>query len=289
MSQDKPTYDLSIISANYNNGRYLSTFIRSIIDSPVWPAELILVNDGSTDQSIEILAGFKDVTFLHVIDLKQNIGLSAALNLALEAATGKYIMRADPDDIFLPQRIPLQIAYLEAHPDIDILGSNVEYFSDLDGRILNTSHFPLDHDAIVDRYRRGKHGLQHPTVCIKGDVYRQFRYTPGLAPTEDYDLFSRMALAGYRFANLPQPLYRMRVHTGSSTSNITFHQISQTFDYRDLLWGTHTSRLQRWRYFKHIQHYRKFQLATDYPARILHLLLATAFYPSKLINRLKLW
>lgn len=286
MNQDKIIYNLSIISANFNNGRYLSDFINSIINSNAWPKEVIIVDDGSTDGSLDILDAFKDVPFLKVLALKQNQGLSRALNAALELAQAEYIMRADPDDLLLPDRIATQMKYMKSHPDIDILGSNVLYFNDINNKAINRSHFPLQHASIVRFYQRGEHGIQHPTACIKASVFKQFRYTPGLSPTEDYDIFSRMAIEGYRFANLRNVLYKMRVHPGSSTSNTNIQAIQQTFQYRDRLWGTHTSKWHIWRYYQHIYHYRRYQLSKTGFRRCYHLLLSATFYPRKVAIRL---
>ena len=281
----KPTADISIIAANYNNGRYLDAFIRSVKASTMLPRELIIVDDGSTDDSHETLARHADLPFLKSIIFKDNRGFTDALNTALEAASAKYIMRADPDDLLLPARIQTQHAFLEQHPEVDVLGSNVIYFRDTDGAPLNVSNFPLQHREIAARYRQGEHGLQHPTACARAAVYKAYRYQK-IFPAEDYEIFARMIKDGRVFANLHEPLYRMRIHTGSSTSNLQQAHIAQTFLFRDKIFGTATSRWKIWTYYQHIRHYRKSQLANNPITKYAHLLLSVLCYPQKLISRL---
>jgi glycosyltransferase involved in cell wall biosynthesis len=281
---DKPIADVCVIVPNYNNGRYLDEFIQSVMNSTVEPFTLLVVDDGSTDNSAEVLKKYSSLHFLKVICLKTNQGLTTALNIALDNAKGKYIMRADPDDLLHPEKLKRQYDFMENHPEVDILGCNVLYFSDKRSKI-NTSNFPLKHDKIVKTYRRGEHGVQHPTVFIRSNVYKQYRYQP-IFPGEDYEILARMARDGYRFANLSEQLYFMRVHAGSSTSNLKFSGIKNTFDFRDQLFGTKTGKLKMRLYYLHIRHYRKFQIAGNPLMRVLHLLSAVMLYPRKFLSRI---
>ncbi len=281
----KATADISIISANYNNGRYLQAFIRSVMDSTVLPRELIIVDDGSTDDSHEVLLDHTELSYLKIISFDENKGFTAALNAALEAASGKYIMRADPDDLLLPDRIEKQYNYLENNQDVDMIGSNAVYFSDENGRHLNRTNFPQGHKAIVSAYRKGEHGLLHATVCGKREVYQQYRYQP-LTPGEDYELFARMAKDGRRFENLAEALYKIRIHLASATSSITREAISRTFGFRDRIFGTRTSRLKIWFYWNYIRFYRQSQLSRTFLGKYAKLSLAVLFYPRKMIKRL---
>lgn len=280
----KPKADLSIIAANYNNGRYLRTFIQSIIESTCLPKQLIVVDDGSTDDSMMILNGFKHLDFLHVIKFDKNQGFTTALNKGLESAIGKYIMRADPDDILMPERIEKQVSFLEQHPEIDIIGSNASYFIDDPKNILNKTNFPLQHKKILQTILKGEHGVLHATVCGKSKVYKKYRYQK-IYPGEDYQLFARMARDGYIFANIAEPLYLIRVHSGSSTSNIKLKDIQQTFQFRDQIFGTKTGKLRIWLYYKHIYYYRKFQMNKSSLKKYFYLFISATAYPSKLFKR----
>jgi len=281
----KPIADVSIIVPNYNNGKYLGDFIQSVADSSMLPKEVVIVNDGSTDESLSILKKYSGIPWLKVISFEENRGLTSALNAAIEIATGKYIMRADPDDKMHPGRILQQSEFMLKNPHIDVLGCNVKYFSDITGKTINQSNFPLNHHEIIKRYSKGEHGIQHPTAFLRGDIYRKYRYQK-IFPGEDYELFARMAFDGLVFANLKEPLYFMRVHKGSSTSNLSLDVMTQTYQFRDGIYGTHTNRLRILRYYWHILFYRKYQTSIFFIPKYLFLLFSTICHPSKLFNRI---
>jgi glycosyltransferase involved in cell wall biosynthesis len=281
----KPKTDVSVIVPNFNNGMFLTDFLQSIINSTVEPRELIVVDDGSIDNSVNILESFAWIEYLKVIRFEKNLGLTAALNAALEASHGKYVMRADPDDILMPGRIETQNDFMVANPEVDVLGCNVIYFDGKTGKDINTSNFPLKSSKILDAYYKGEHGIQHPTAFVKGNVYRKYRYQE-IFPGEDYEIFSRMVKDGCRFANLPQPLYRMRVHSGSSTSNLKTGFIENTFKFRDQIFGTKTSKVRIRFYYLHVLFYRKFQIDDNLFLKYLFLLLSIVFYPKKLQKRI---
>lgn len=281
----KLTVPVSIIAANYNNGTFLEAFINNIINSSALPEELIIVDDGSTDNSKEILNAFGYLTYLRTISLKTNQGFTIAINTALQAATSKYVMRADPDDLFCSRRIEKQYEYLEQHPDTDMLGSNATYFDSDSEKTINTSNFPLTHHGIVKAYRKGEHGLLHATVCGKRSVYQKYRYQH-FSPGEDYELFSRMVKDGHHFANLDEALYKVRVHPSSSTSTLGREGIARTFRFRDQIFGTRTSKLRIWFYYNYIRNYRNYQLSRNIIIRHFYLFLAIFSYPSKLLKRL---
>lgn len=282
--QKKPQANVSVVVANYNNARFLGAFLQSVRESSVHPRELIVVDDGSTDQSREILLSCDGLPFLKTIFFDRNQGFTSALNAGLEAGTSKYIMRADPDDLLMPTRIEKQIAFLEKHPYIDMLGCNAKYYSESLKRFINKTNFPTKHASIVKRYRSGEHGLLHATVAGKTEVYQSYRYQH-LTPGEDYELFAKMVKDGRGFANLKEALYIIRVHPHSATSSLTLEAIERTFYFRDRLFGTKTSKRKIRSYYQHIKHYRKFQLAGSPTAKMCHLLLAMAHSPKKLLRR----
>jgi glycosyltransferase involved in cell wall biosynthesis len=283
--ENKPIINASVIVPNHNNGKYLDEFLVSILKSTVEPLEVIIVDDGSSDNSNEVLEKYKQIQFLKLISFADNKGLPAALNAALEASKGKYVLRADPDDLLAPDRLEKQYNFMENHPEVDILGCNVVYINVVSGRKINTSNFPVSHKGIVSAFKKGEHGIQHPTAFIKGDVYRKYRYQK-VFPAEDYEIFSRMVRDGYTFANLKSPLYYMRVHPGSATSNLKKQHIEDTFNFRKQIFGHQTSPLRKTIYFYHVLFYRKFQLAKGGIIKILFLFLSSVLYPSKVFKRI---
>lgn len=281
----KKIVNVSIIVPNFNNGKYLKDFIQSIIESDVYPEELIIIDDGSTDDSKSILRNFTNLQFLKLIEFDQNLGLTNALNSGLEMAKSKYIMRADSDDLLTPKRIESQFQFMENNPDIDVVGCNVIYFNNKNGGKINLSNFPLKHEEIEKVYRKGEHGIQHPTAFIKGDIYRKYKYQK-IFPGEDYELFARMINEGIKFANLSESLYLMRIHSESSTSKLKYEGIRQTFEFRDNIFKTKTPKFIIYTYYQHIKYYRRFQLEENKFKKYIFLVISIFFKPSKLIKRI---
>ena len=282
----KPTVNVSIVAANYNNGQFLADFVDSVVNSTVLPMELIIVDDGSTDYSLQVLKSYLHLPFLKIIKFKKNEGFCNALNTGVEAATSKYILRVDPDDIMLPKRIEIQLAFMEKNPDIDGVGSNVIYFDDKTGKDLLVSDFPISNQAIYNEYLKGDHGVQHPSTMIKALVMKQYKYNQKNVLAEDYELFARMIKDGYRFANIGTPLLRMRIHAKSAGSNIKFNTIAKTFELRDEIFGTSSSRYMVKTYYHYMLNYRKFLISKNNLSKFLFLAIAIVYRPSKLIKRL---
>lgn len=282
---EKPQVDISLVVANYNNGRYLSEFIESVIASTLWPRELILVDDGSTDSSLQLLESYRWVPFLKILALKENLGLPLALNAGLTSASCRYIMRADPDDLLLPDRIEKQYNFMEAHPEVSVLGSNVIYFHHYSGKEINISNFPVKHERIVQTYRRGTNGIQHPTAIIRRTAIEGHHYK-NIRVAEDYELFATLAREGYRFAGLKEPLCRMRIHPLSSTSALNLKEVRNIYESRDRIWNTHTSEIRILLFYYFIRYYRRSQLSEKIVKRSIYLLLSGICSPSRVIKRL---
>ena len=282
----KKTASVSIVAANYNNGAYLTDFINSINESSVLPKELIIVNDGSTDDSLIILESFSELRYLKVIKFEKNRGFCEALNAGIEHATGNYIMRVDPDDIVLKNRIKTQVDYLEKNQDIDIVGSNVIYFLNETGKEVFRSNFPIDHSTIQLVYNKGEHGVQHPATMIRTSVMKRYKYVQANFKAEDYEIFARIIKDGHKFANITEPLTKMRVHGQSVSSNIKYDTIKLTYEIRDEIFGTSTNPLKVRLYYWHILNYKKFLISKNKVAKLYYLVLSIISHPSKLFSRI---
>lgn len=282
----KKIASVSVVAANYNNGIYLNDFITSINESSVLPKELIVVDDGSTDDSLKILDGFSGLEYLKIIKFEENRGFCVALNKGVKVATGDYIMRVDPDDIVLKNRIEGQVAFLEKNKEIDVVGSNVIYFQSNSKQEVFRSNFPTDYVAIKATFIRGDHGVQHPSTMIRARVMKQYKYVQENFKAEDYELFARMIKDGHRFANINEPLTKMRVHSQSVTGNIQYSTIKRTFEIRDEIFNTSTSLLRIRFYYWYILNYKKFLISEHKVMKPLYLILSVLFQPSKLLRRI---
>jgi glycosyltransferase involved in cell wall biosynthesis len=145
-------------------------------------------------------------TYIHP---SKRIGLPASLNLAIARARGRLIARFDSDDVCRPDRLAMQVDFMDRRPDIDVVGSALELIDDY-SRSLSFRTYPLTHVAI-ERRMQTTTALAHPTVMFRADVVKRLgSYDPEYRYSEDLDLWLRWLNAGVRFANLPQPLVRYR-------------------------------------------------------------------------------
>lgn len=278
------TVDVSILVTNYNNGRYLDVFFASISNSSVVPKQLVFVDDGSTDNSLEIVKKYDNLSFLILHVFEQNKGRAEALNVGKKLCTSKYTLIIDPDDIMLPDRIEKQYEYMEKNQEIDVLGGNVHYFNDETGDILNVSNFPTK--KILETFENGENGILQPTIIVKTNIFKNYKYKK-IVPGQDYELFARMAKDGYKFTNLPDVLNKMRVHHNSAVSSMTYASIRNIFIQRDRIFNKKTTKFKAFSYYLHLKMYRKGMLHRNILIKYMFYLFSVFFYPKKIFSRLK--
>ena len=138
---------VSVIMPAYNAGKYISAAIKSILEQTYSDLELIIINDGSTDDTLDIASSYHD-SRIHIINNSKNMGLAKSLNIALDVSRGKYFARSDADDINLPNRFKTQVKFLELHPEVDVVGTDMYIFSD-QGVIIGEFTRPSDHHQLV--------------------------------------------------------------------------------------------------------------------------------------------
>lgn len=204
---------VSVLMPVYNTAPYLQEAIESMLVQTFTDFELIILDDCSPDNAEEVLDRYNDSRIVRYRG-EQNQGLASVLNVGLNMSRSKYIARMDSDDISLPDRLKVQIEYLERHPDVDLCSCAMQLFGcrddiwvrdpDPDKVRINALFFsPVLHASSVWRRQSfEEHGL---------------RYRQEMVPAEDYDLWTRALMAGLRMTNLPDVLYRYRIRTGQST------------------------------------------------------------------------
>ena len=188
---------------------YLEEALRSILDQSFRDLEFIVINDGSTDRTAEIIERYRlDDARIRVYQQPRH-GLVAALNRGLTLARGAYIARMDADDISVPERIAAQVAFMDAHPEVGICGAWIE--------TIGTPHtdvrrYPTD-DATIRSWLLFESVLAHPSVLIRREllVKTGLSYDAGYVHAEDYDLWVRAA-HHTALANIPEVLLRYRLH-----------------------------------------------------------------------------
>jgi len=191
-----------------NGARWLEASVRSVLEQDFPDFELVVIDDGSTDATPEILAGFNDPR-LRVFRVPR-AGRTPALNKGLVLARGEYVAIVDSDDISLPSRFREQAAFLDDNPDYVMVGSAYGRIGP-DGEDLGADKVPTD-DAGIRSALAGGNQFMHGSVMFRADVvlgiggYREFfRYS------QDYDLWLRLVHHG-KVANLPLVLYKWRVN-----------------------------------------------------------------------------
>jgi len=207
---------VSVLMPVYNNEEYLVDAIDSILTQTFGEFEFIIIDDGSTDGSIEILNRYKNKDpRIKVYLQSQNVGIVEALNKGVKLSTGKYIARMDADDISLPDRLERQLAFLDSNPEVGVLGTNIQLI-DAVGEQHETIKFPDSHNQILWSLCFYS-PIVHPSALIRRNVIlRVGGYRSKYPHAEDYDLWTRLA-GETHFANLPQTLLLLRKHI----SNIT--------------------------------------------------------------------
>lgn len=209
LETDSKPPGVSVVMAVCNDARYVEEAVDSILGQTVWDLELIVVNDGSTDGTGEILHRYRDGR-LRIID-QDNTGLWAGLNRGLREVRGTLVGRMDGDDVAHPRRLQYQLDFLEAHPRVALLGTAC-YKVDASGRIFMLHWVPTDDREIKRRMPQGSHFI-HPSVLMRREAldrvgpYRRHE-------AEDYELFLRIS-ERFEVANLDRPLHRLR-RTGAT-------------------------------------------------------------------------
>lgn len=212
MTNTRPA--ISTVMPIRNCGQWLRPAVESILDQSFTDFELILIDDNSTDGSVEALPTDPRIRILR----HDSSGIVSSLNHGLLNAKGRYIARMDGDDIAFPERFATQIAFFDANPDVDIVGGLIEIFSD-DFDIGDGSRFYQDwlnsviSEADINREIFVESPLVHPSVMIRKSLFRQIGLYRDLSWPEDYDLWLRAWLAGARIAKVEEPIVRWREHS----------------------------------------------------------------------------
>ena len=209
---NKPS--ISVILAVYNGSQFIKDAIQSMLDQSYADFEFIIVDDGSTDSTSEIVASFNDPRIKY--EKREHAGLVPSLNYGLSIAEGKYVARMDADDYSLPSRFEKQVSLLEEHSEIVVCGSWA-IIVDKENREIGTYSYPRVKSKEIRLYAIRGNPFIHPTtmyrreVILKAGGYRRF-----WKHTEDYELWTRI-IYKHQVANIPEPLLNYRIHEGQIT------------------------------------------------------------------------
>jgi glycosyltransferase involved in cell wall biosynthesis len=216
---------ISVIMSVYNGEKYLGEAIESVLGQTFTDFDFIIVNDGSTDGSLEIIQSYHDER-IRVMNNESNLGLTKSLNKAIKESGGEYIARQDADDISLPDRFGEQVRFLEKHQEVALLGTSV-YRIDSNGKTIGKM-IMLARPTMKDLLRGNQ--FNHGSVMFRRrllddvDGYNDlFRYV------QDYELWLRIA-RHHEVRNLTRILYKLRVHN----QNVRFTNVEEATLYNIL-------------------------------------------------------
>ncbi len=230
-----PTTPLvSVIIPVYNANGFLAGAIESIQNQTYKNLEIIIIDDGSTDETPKILKSLtKKDKHIKILTNKKNLNIASSLNRGIKLAKGKYIARMDADDIALTNRIEKQIKFLQTHPDVVILGGQCKTI-DINNIIIGHKFFPITDTQIRDALYY-ENPIQHPTVIFNTNLIpKNFSwYNSDLPPAEDYDLFFRLAKFG-KLHNLNTVVLKYRQYIGSETFKNPLNTFNVTLKVRKM-------------------------------------------------------
>lgn len=203
---------ISVLMSVYKKEKpeYLKAALESILAQTRQADEILLIEDGPlTDELYEVVAQYeKKCDFLRVYAIKENVQLGRALAKGVELCRYGLIARMDTDDIAMPDRLEKEGAYMQEHPEVDVVGGFIREFND-EGTIDRVKKMPLSQQEILE-YVKFRNPLNHMTVMYRRDAVLKagnYKHFPFL---EDYSLWSRMLSEGYQFRNMEEILVRAR-------------------------------------------------------------------------------
>ena len=214
---------VSVVMSTYNNEATVREAVASILAQTCADFEFLIVNDGSTDRTPEVLGEFDDPR-LRLLHNPENIGLTRSLNKAIGLASGPFIARQDADDVSMPQRLEKQVAFMREHGDVALLGTSRATLDDA-GNTISVTRLPEAPD-----YHRllQSNCLAHGSVMLRREVLDEVGgYNEDFRLSQDYDLWLRIAKR-HRVRNLPEPLYGVRRHG----NRVTLSKLPQAGLYR---------------------------------------------------------
>lgn len=209
----KPT--VSIIMSVFNGQDYLKECIDSILDQTYRDFEFIIINDGSDDQTSEIVKEYHD-SRIRAFN-QENLGLTKSLNKAISFSLGNYVARIDADEIAMPNRLAAQVEFLDSNPDIGLVGS-FYLNTNSSGQLLHKIETPV-WDKDIRKALQKANVIGHGSVMIRKEVFNNVGlYNEAFKYVQDFELWGRVCKS-YKMHNLPEYLLKRRITDKSLSSD----------------------------------------------------------------------
>jgi glycosyltransferase involved in cell wall biosynthesis len=209
-TQSRPANPMvTVLMSVYNGADYSYEAMNSILGQTFTDFEFLIIDDGSTDSSRDIIREYQDPR-INLVENKTNIGLPASLNKGISLSNGSYIARQDADDISYPTRLEEQVAFAEKSPDCALICCSWDLI-DTDGSSFGQMTTSCDHDEIMKGLIPNKIQFPHGSYLVRTKALETIGgYDERFFYTQDDDLLLRMSMS-FRFGAVPSLLYRLRV------------------------------------------------------------------------------
>jgi len=204
---------VSVLLTVYNRAQLVGEAIRSILDQTYHDLELVVVDDGSTDHSLNVVRSFDDPR-IRIVAQRANRGIPATRNNALDHARGRYIAWLDSDDVARPTRIAEQLDFLEAHPEVAMAGSCAGKI-DREGRRLSGVRLVPFASEDIAAWHLFTSAFQQSSLLGRADVLQRYRYRADFPVCEDLELTARI-IREHPTANIARVLVDRRLHAEQS-------------------------------------------------------------------------
>lgn len=204
---------ISVLLPVYNGEKYIKSSLSSVLNQTFKNIEIVIIDDGSTDNTAAIIKGFSDDRIKYF--RTEHKGTSAALNYGVKKCRYVWIARIDADDLNVPERLEKQVKYLEENPECYVLSSWSVYFKD-PGKILFRLKEPTAHNKIY-KYLDIHNPINQSAMMIRKSILKENPYNESLDSNEDYELMYRIRDKAV-FANMEEFLVYTRFHQGSRTN-----------------------------------------------------------------------
>jgi len=205
---------VTVVIPVYNREKYVGIAVDSILSQTFPYVELLVIDDGSIDRSIDVVLSYSDPR-IRLARNNTNLGVATTRNKGIQLARGEYLAFLDSDDWAHPGRLAKQTAFLDNHPDYAAVGSWIEWMSEAghpSGRIKRKPTSPEE----IAAWRLFQQGIENSASMARTDVLRAYRHREEFDVCEDFELWARIA-ANHKLATLPEVLVRRRMHAGQLT------------------------------------------------------------------------
>lgn len=214
LNSEKESSLISVIITCYNHGQYLARAIESVLKQNYQNFEIIVVDDGSTDNTAQISENYTDVKYVY----QSNQGLSAARNTGIDHSSGVYISFLDADDWFLPGALSANLTYLMQNPELAFVSGGYVRINE-QNEITNKTTHVVDKDHYCHLLRAGNFIVMHAAVLYRRRVFDEFRFDVSLKACEDYDIYLKIA-GKYPILHHTKFIAAYRTHTQNMSGDV---------------------------------------------------------------------